>query len=191
VWNTHRTTKTFPSGTPWSLRFFDQIRFYPVSSEELLDFRSRILHGGFDLRVEESSFNLRSYHDFITSIDSEASAFRTTQREAFREERERWRLNGLLEGSAPLDAAEPEEATGSVPEGCEAVSSPMTASVFQIAIEPGQRISAGTKLVVLDAMKTEILISAPASGIVEEIRCVPGKLVHAGQALVVLRVDQN
>jgi urea carboxylase len=59
VWNTHRTTKTFPSGTPWSLRFFDQIRFYPVSGEELLDLRSRILHGRFDLRIEENSFNLR------------------------------------------------------------------------------------------------------------------------------------
>ena len=49
VWNTHRSTKTFPAGTPWSLRYFDQIRFYPVSGEELLDLRSRILHGRFDL----------------------------------------------------------------------------------------------------------------------------------------------
>ena len=191
VWNTHRTTKTFPSGTPWSLRFFDQIRFYPVSAEELLDLRSRILHGGFDLRIEESSFNLRSYHGFLSSIEAEVSAFRMTQREAFHEERERWRLNGLLEVNTSLDVAEPEEAPGSVAEGCEAINSPMTASVFQIAVESGQRIGAGAKLIVLDAMKTEILISAPVSGIVEEIRCASGKLVHAGQILIVLRSDRN
>jgi urea carboxylase len=65
----------------------------------------------------------------------------------------------------------------------------MTASVFQIAVEPGQRVIAGAKLVVLDAMKTEIVIASPAAGIVEEVRCVPGKLVLAGQVLVVLRTE--
>jgi urea carboxylase len=68
VWNTHRSTATFAEGTPWSLRFFDQIRFYPVSGEELLDLRSRILHGRFDLKTEESSFNLAEYQQFLASI---------------------------------------------------------------------------------------------------------------------------
>jgi urea carboxylase len=65
----------------------------------------------------------------------------------------------------------------------------MTASVFQVAVEPGQRVGVGAKLIVLDAMKTEIVISSPMTGVVEEIRCAPGKLVYAGQALVVLRAD--
>ena len=190
VWNTHRTTKTFPPGTPWSLRFFDQIRFYPVSAEELLDYRSRILHGGFELDIEESSFNLREYENFLASIEQEAHAFRSTQREAFREERERWRFNGLLDVSVPSEAPDLDEVAGSVAEGCEAVNSPMTASVFQIAVEPGQRVGVGAKLIVLDAMKTEIVLSSPMAGVVEEVRCAPGKLVHAGQALVVLRADQ-
>ena len=33
------------AGHPWLLRFFDQIRFYPVSAEELLDLRDRFPHG--------------------------------------------------------------------------------------------------------------------------------------------------
>jgi urea carboxylase len=189
VWNTHRTTKTFPPGTPWSLRFFDQIRFYPVSADELLDYRSRILHGDFELNIEENSFNLRKYENFLASIEQEANAFRSTQREAFREERERWRLDGLLDVSAPAEASDLEESSGSVGEGCEVVNSPMTASVFQVAVEPGQRVGVGAKLIVLDAMKTEIVISSPMTGVVEEIRCAPGKLVYAGQALVVLRAD--
>jgi len=44
-------------------------------------------------------------------------------------------------------------------------------------------------LVVLDAMKTEIVIASSAAGVVEQIRCAPGKLVHAGQTLVVLRTE--
>jgi urea carboxylase len=65
----------------------------------------------------------------------------------------------------------------------------MTASVFQIAVEPGQHVIAGERLVVLDAMKTEIVIASPIAGVVEEIRCIPGKLVHAGQVLVVVRTN--
>jgi urea carboxylase len=191
VWNTHRTTKTFPSSTPWALRFFDQIRFYPVSSEELLDLRSRILHGGFDLKIEESSFNLRSYQGFLSTIESEVATFRVMQREAFREERERWRVDGLLEVSNTVEAPDTEDVQGSIEEGCEVVNSPMTASVFQVDVEPGQRVTTGTRLAVLDAMKTEIVISAPASGVIEEVRCTPGKLVQAGQILVVLRVDRK
>jgi len=190
VWNTYRSTRTFPQGTPWSLRFFDQIRFYPVSSEELLDLRSRILHGGFDLKTDESTFNLREYQEFLRSIEPEAKAFRSRQQEAFREERERWRVNGLLEVSTPEEMPELDQADGQVAEGCELVASPMTASVFQVAVEVGQHVVAGAKLVVLDAMKTEIVIAAPATGVVHEVRCAPGKLVHAGQALVVLRTEQ-
>jgi urea carboxylase len=188
VWNTHRTTRTFPSGTPWSLRFFDQIRFYSVSAEELLDYRSRILHGGFELKIEQDTFNLRRYQGFLTSIAQEVAAFQSVQREAFREERERWKHNGLLDVSTPSDPLELDEFDDSVDEGCEAVNSPMTASVFQIAVQPGQRVAAGAKLIILDAMKTEIVISSSTAGVVEEIRCAPGKLVQAGQTLVILRV---
>jgi len=189
VWNTHRSTATFPEGTPWSLRFFDQIRFYPVSGEELLDLRSRILHGRFDLKTEESSFNLSRYQQFLASIASEADAFRNMQQQAFREERERWVANGLLEVSAAPEMPDLDAGDGVVGEGCVAVTSPMTASVFQIAVKRGERVAAGVRLVVLDAMKTEIVIASSSAGLVEEIRCVPGKLVHAGQTLIVLRTE--
>ena len=189
VWNTHRTTKTFPPGTPWSLRFFDQIRFYPVSGDELLELRGGILRGGFDLKTEENSFNLRSYQTFLNSIANEANTFRNTQREAFRAERERWRINGIVEVTTPPEVPDPDTSNSEVLDGAEGVNSPMTASVFQIAVEPGQRVAAGGKLVVLDAMKTEIVIVSPFAGTVEEIRCAPGKLVYAGQTLVVVRPD--
>jgi urea carboxylase len=188
VWNTHRSTKTFPSGTPWSLRFFDQIRFYPVSSEELLVLRSKILHGQFELKIEENTFNLLEYQRFLDSIAESTKQFRDIQRQAFHEERERWRIDGLLDTASSPEMPEPVASEREIPDGCEPISSPMTASVFQIAVEPGQRVIAGEKLLVLDAMKTEILIASSTAGIVEEVRCSPGTLVHAGQTLVVIRV---
>jgi urea carboxylase len=189
VWNTYRTTKTFVAGVPWSLRFFDQIRFYPVSTEELQELRRDILHGVFELKVEEADFNLLRYEKFLDSIRPEIAAFKACQGKAFNEERERWRLNGQLEVAALPDMPNLNQVEHEVPEGCEAVNAPMTASVFQIAVEPGQRVEAGQKVVVLDAMKIELVIAAPAAGVIEKILCQSGQMVSAGQQLAILRLN--
>jgi urea carboxylase len=187
VWNTFRSTKTFPPGTPWSLRFFDQIRFYPVSHDELLRLRSQILHGRFDLTTQGETFHLQQYRQFLDSVAPSVNAFRTKQQAAFHEERERWRIHGLLDIPSEPEIGEPEMKSTELDIGCESITSPMSASVFQIAIELGQVVRVGDKLIVLDAMKTEIVIASPGEGIVEEIRCQKGKLVHAGQSLCILR----
>jgi urea carboxylase len=155
----------------------------------LQDLRRDILHGAFELSVEEADFNLIRYQAFLDSIQPEIAAFKARQSEAFHEERERWRLNGQLEVAAlpempDLDPVEQEAA-----EGCEAVSAPMTASVFQIAVEPGQHVAAGQKMIVLDAMKMELTIGAPAAGVIEKILCQSGQMVSAGQQLAILRLD--
>jgi urea carboxylase len=64
----------------------------------------------------------------------------------------------------------------------------MTASVWQVAIEPGQRVRAGEKLVVLEAMKMEVAILAPVEGVVEQVNCARGAMVTAGQSIATLRV---
>ena len=173
---------------PWSLRFFDQIRFYPITAEDLLDARERFPHGGYELRVEETTFNLADYlKDFLDSISVEAAAFKKHQKASFDAERERWREAGLLTVVEPRRSHRRDRST-TVAEGCEGVSSPLTASIFQIAVEEvGQSVAEDEKLIVLDAMKTEIVIPSHIAGIVEEIHCDLGAVVNAGQLLVSIR----
>jgi urea carboxylase len=186
VWNTWKSTPAFAEGIPWSLRFFDQIRFYPVTADELMDARERFPHGLFELKVEETTFNLADYQRFLDSIATEAAAFKKHQKESFDAERERWRAAGLLTVAEPPETAS-EETTATVAEGCEGVSSPLTASIFQIAVKPGQTVAEGEKLIVLDAMKTEIAIPSHIAGVVEEIHCELGAVVNAGQLLLSIR----
>ena len=186
VWNTWKSTGAFAPGIPWSLRFFDQIRFYPISAEELLDARERFPHGGYELRVEETTFNLADYQNFLDSISVEAAAFKKHQKASFDAERERWREAGLLTVVEPPEVID-ETAAATVAEGCEGVSSPLTASIFQIAVRKGQSVSEDERLIVLDAMKTEIIIPSHIAGIVEEIHCDLGAVVNAGQLLVSIR----
>jgi urea carboxylase len=192
VWNTNRVTRTFVEGLPWALRFFDQIRFYPVSTGELEELRRDILHGTFDLRIEEAEFNLAHHEEMLDAIRPGIAAFKERQTRAFNEERERWRINGQLDsGSSLMEMPEPDPETRSIPEGCEAVVAPMTASVFQVSAQPGQRVAEGDKLLVLDAMKIEMVIAAPAGGVVRELLCQAGQMVSAGQQLAIVETSRN
>ena len=186
MWNTFHTTREFPTGTPWLLRFFDELRFYPVSATELLEMREMFPRGRYPLRIEPHQFRLRDYHAFLQSIKPEAEAFKKHQQAAFEAERERWAAAGQAEYVEAPEASGP-TAEGAVPEGCSPVRSPISASVWNVAVETGQRVEAGQKLIVLEAMKTEIAVTAPKAGIIESLACVAGALVWAGQTLLLLR----
>jgi urea carboxylase len=66
----------------------------------------------------------------------------------------------------------------------------MTASVWHVAVEPGQRVGAGERVIVLEAMKMEFIIVAPADGVVEVVHCARGGMVTAGQNLATLRLSE-
>jgi urea carboxylase len=121
----------------------------------------------------------------LQSIKTEAEAFKEHQQAAFEAERERWAAAGQAEYIEPAEAAGL-AAEADVPEGCSPVRSPISASVWNVAVEAGQRVEAGQKLMILEAMKTEIAVIAPRAGIVHSLACAAGALVWAGQTLLLL-----
>ena len=78
-------------------RFFDQIRFYPVSEEELLKMREDFPRGEFKVEVEETTFNLGKYLAWLNTIEEESSAFRQSRQVAFQQERAYWKELGIAE----------------------------------------------------------------------------------------------
>lgn len=67
-----------------------------------------------------------------------------------------------------------------------ALASPMPATVVAILVVPGQRVSKGDVLVMLEAMKMEVPIKAPRDGVVKAVACRPGELVQPGVPLLEL-----
>ncbi len=189
VWNTFKSTKNFEPGVPWLLRFFDCIRFYPVSASELLEMRDAFPHGKFEIEIEPSEFSFPEYKSFLQSIENESKEFKTVQQEAFAEERARWAASGKTIDAGISDEPIATIDTAELPEGIEAVSSPLTASVWNIAVQPGQRVELGQRLVVLEAMKMEVVVTAHVAGFVHQLRVNPGVMVTPGQHLVTLRTD--
>ncbi len=173
MWNTYREPQ------PWLLEFFDRIHFYPVSAQELLELRA---DPSFAPRIESGTFSLPAHRQFLASIEPEAAAFQAMREQAFREERDRW---GDYIPPELDDAPPPSD--DSLPEGCTAVRSPIAASVWNVALEPGQRAGLGDRVIILEAMKMEVAVMAPVAGEVIEIRCAPGALVQPGQILAVVK----
>jgi urea carboxylase len=187
MWNRYRQTSEFTEGRPWLLRFFDQIRFYPVTNSELAKFREDFPHGKARLRIEETTFRLRDYRNFLEANSGTIAAFKTRQQAAFEAERRRWEESGQLSlPSEPASAAAIDEQA--IPAGCTAVIAHIPGNIWKIAVSPGAVVRSGDPLVILESMKMEVTVVANRSGKVREVRCVEGRPVNAGETLVVLDV---
>jgi propionyl-CoA carboxylase alpha chain len=66
----------------------------------------------------------------------------------------------------------------------------MPGTVMAVLVAVGDRVSAGTTLVILEAMKMEHHISAPADGTVSDVHVTAGQQVENGAALLVLESEE-
>ena len=187
MWNRYRDVAAF-EGKPWLLRFFDQIRFYPVSAEELLRIRRDFPLGRFALNIEHSQLKLADYQGFLAQEAQSIAAFRAQQQGAFNAERERWIASGQAHFDSTEAPAEPSE-NAALAAGELSVDSHIAGNLWQVQVEAGSRVAAGDVLVILESMKMEIPLLAPVAGVVRDIRVQPGSAVRAGQRVVVLERD--
>jgi acetyl-CoA/propionyl-CoA carboxylase, biotin carboxylase, biotin carboxyl carrier protein len=82
---------------------------------------------------------------------------------------------------APLDAATSAEAVAGGP-----VLSPMPGTVTAVEVADGQEVAAGARLVVVEAMKMEHVLTAPVDGVVRELRARPGDTVAKDAMLMIV-----
>jgi urea carboxylase len=186
MWNTYHVTREFRRTTPWLLRFFDQIEFYPVSGEELLQFRDDFKHGRVHLDITETHFKLAEYREFLAQHAADIGAHKARQQAAFEAERQRWEASGQIGYAADMPAVHVQSDADETPEGHVTVASPVSGSVWKIAAVVGQSVKAGDTLVTVESMKMELPVTAPMDGVVSQVRCAEGRAIVVAQTLVVL-----
>ena len=184
VWNTWRQTPVFAKDKPWLLDFFDQIRFFPVSHEELTEARAAFPHGGYPVRIDESEFSYAAYEAGLARKAAAIGDFKAKQQAAFETERQRWKELGL--DSFTVDEGAGASLAGEIPQGCFGVESAVPGNVWKILVEEGQPVAAGDTLAIIESMKMEINVTAHAGGRVRDLRAGPGRNVKAGDVLVIL-----
>ncbi len=187
VWSTWQQRGNFAAGKPWLLRFFDRVKFFPVTPEELAEARNAFPHGAYQIDVEEGSFNLAKHDAMLAKETQSILQFKEMQQEAFEAERLRWREQGI-NAEIIEEAFAPDEPDVDVPEGGSIVEATLPGSVWKVLVEPGQSIEEGDAVVILESMKMELEVAAPQGGVVHEVLCKPGQTVDPGQAILVMAV---
>ncbi|MEV4563528.1 biotin carboxylase N-terminal domain-containing protein [Nonomuraea sp. NPDC049419] len=64
---------------------------------------------------------------------------------------------------------------------------PMPGSVLRVEVAPGDRVTKGRTVLVLEAMKMEHRITAPADGVVSGVHVEKGRQVDAGEVLAIIQ----
>ena len=188
MWNRDRTTTEFIR--PWLLRFFDQIKFYPVSTEELERIRKDFPRGRYPIKIEDCRFSLKEYKQFLNTHRSEINEFIQHRDKAFDLELQDWVESGQIQYAANQNLIIDEDAEEPLPDQCISIDSMVAGSVWEISIKEGQKIQTGEVMAIVESMKMEIQITAPHEGIVSSIRKKPGEQVNAGQSLIWLEVHE-
>ncbi|MEP9377139.1 urea carboxylase [Aquabacter sp. CN5-332] len=184
VWNTWRTTPVFRPSTPWLLRFFDQVRFFPVDHKELTEARAAFPHGAYPVRIEETRFSYADYASGLARDAADISAFKRSQQAAFEAERARWKAEGL--DSFTVDEGVFAGADGEIPDGCFGVSANVPGNVWKVMVAEDAMVAPGDTIAIIESMKMEISITAHAAGRVRELRILPGRTVRTGDVVAVL-----
>jgi urea carboxylase len=187
MWNRYREVEAF-GGQPWLLRFFDQIRFYPVSADELTRIRREFPLDRYSLEIEHTELQLNEYQAFLAQEAESIQAFRSHQQAAFNAERDRWIANGQAHFSSEEATAEAVE-NAPLSDGQQGIESHIAGNLWQVQVAAGARVKTGDVLVILESMKMEIPLLAPCDGLVASVHVEPGSPVKAGQRVMVLEVD--
>jgi urea carboxylase len=187
MWNRYKQTQEFTQ--PWLLQFFDQIKFYEVSHDELQQIRQDFPQGRYPLKIEESEFSLSEYQQFLTDNESSISVFTQQRENAFSQELSQWHANGQFNYQVKEDT--PVDCDVSWPEDHHPVDSSVSGSVWQNQVQVGDEIKKGQVLMVLESMKMEIPVMSPCDGMITQLFLDSGNRVQAGQTLLVIQPEQS
>ena len=181
IWNKHLKNAQFHSGEPWLLKFFDQVRYYPVSEEKLTEMREAFRHGHLQVEISEEPFSLAEHRQFLKNNEQEIADFNARRDVAFREEVARWQDEDAAVESALMGSkTDIGQVDGHL------VSAEISGNVWKLLVEEGSQVSEGQPLVIVEAMKMEFEIVANASGKVTGLHCQPGSIIHAGDPVLVI-----
>jgi urea carboxylase len=190
VWNTWKQTEAFTDGKPWLLRFFDRIKFFPVSHDELTEWRRDFPLGRRAIHIEEGEFRLSDYRAFRDAHADSIATFEATRQAAFDAERARWQESGEFDRVAALveagSGADTRDAAIDLPDGSELVEAPFGGSVWKLLASEGHTVAVGDPIAVIEAMKMECPVPSPSAGVVRRVYVSEGQVIHPGAAMLAI-----
>ena len=127
-----------------------------MSAEELRDIRQTFPKGGYPLKIEHTTFSLKSYQNVVADNATDIAHFTQKREQAFAAELARWIASGQINFESDQGLAREPTVEDALPEHCVAVESP----VAELPSRPPPRILAGhpeanTLVIVLSCLASE------------------------------------
>ena len=100
-----------------------------------------------------------------------------------------YELNGMPRETTVIDKALGKEAASNQKADSsndKHIAAPLPGMISEVAVQAGDQVEEGDKLVVLEAMKMLTTVSAPAAGVVKEVSLQKGKQADTNDLLIVL-----
>ena len=185
IWNRWNITQDFSENSPWLLQLFDQIRYFEVTADELTKMREDFLQGKFKLNIENSTFKLQDYDQFLNQESRSIDTFKAKQKAAFELERHNWIATGQAHYSQEIES-EPALPTITLESGQVLAKSHVAGNLWQIKVAIGDVVKVNDVLVIVESMKMEIAITAQVDGKISQILCTEGNPVAPSQALLII-----
>jgi biotin carboxyl carrier protein len=140
---------------------------------------------GFEVTLDEQTFRF--------ALEPEAPGvfiFREGRRaERFHLAREGATVHLFWRGAAWSLSVEREGARPARRQPAGALEAPMPGRVSAVKAAPGQRVTRGEELLVVEAMKMENALRAPRDGVVRAVHVSVGEMVAPGRALVEIEAE--
>lgn len=191
IWNSFHQNKSFKDNKPWLLTFFDQVRFYPVTEDELLILRQDFKKGNFHVDIiEQNYFHLSDYNLFLKDNSQSIELFRHHQSLAFNREVSLWEKNDLDQQQQHKEQEDLSIDLQEETDGLRFVHPHICGSVWKILVQIDQVVQIDTPLLILEAMKMEIILPSPIEGTISAILCHLGQFVDTKHILFLIKPSQ-
>lgn len=172
------------SVNPWLLSPFDQVEFYPASETEVDECSERMNAGKFKVEIVYTVFDHGAYLKWVQEHSASIEEFQRNQGGEKLEEFNRLIQisNAELASSGGVKLSEDEKFS----DDAELVYSEYSGRFWKPLVSVGDEVKQGQGLIVVEAMKTEMVVNATRGGKVVKIFHDNGDMVDAGDLVVVL-----
>ncbi|PRT54676.1 Urea amidolyase [Wickerhamiella sorbophila] len=181
IWDKLCLNESAANGKPWLLSCFDQIEYYPVTEHKLEGFVTQVEQGDYKLEITETVFDAGDYHKFLKDNEQTISAHNL--RIAARQD-EFARVIAASESKATSETVKaPVEIFSDT---ATMIYAEVTGRFWKNMVEEGVNVSQHDCILILEAMKTELLVCASVAGTVVKILHKNGDMVEAGDLVAVI-----
>ncbi|WPK25411.1 hypothetical protein PUMCH_002724 [Australozyma saopauloensis] len=185
IWDKLTLGSHSPGNKPWLLNPFDQIEFFPVTEAEIDHNTQQMEAGHYQVEIVETVFDHEEYLHWVQDNTHSIQQFIENQGGEKLEE-----FNRMIQVSnAELEAGKSGPALAedeTFSEDAEMIYSEYSGRFWKPLVKVGSLVDVGQGLIVVEAMKTEMVVTSTKKGTVVKIFHDNGDMVDAGDLVVVV-----